>query len=248
MIQPANLDPDPINDAESLVASQETLAIESSYYLPPDIVSGPALYDAIADKLASEGVAVFSCPLAESSLEAMLQHLRNLPSSQFKQAGIGRDDMHQIARDIRNDRIHWLGAEDTEAAEYLAWAEELRNELNSRLFMGLFEYECHYAAYPAGGFYRKHLDSFRGGNERVLSSVLYLNHDWLPGDGGELDIFCEEPNEQILCSLEPRFGTMVLFLSEAFPHQVRESFKPRFSVTGWYRLNSSHNNQINPEG
>lgn len=37
-----------------------------------------------------------------------------------------------------------------------------------------------------GDFYLKHLDSFRGNENRKLTTVFYLNENWTPADGGEL--------------------------------------------------------------
>src|SRR5690606_40843214 len=51
----------------------------------------------------------------------------------------------------------------------------LRLYVNRHLFLGLYEYECMFAHYPAGAFYKKHLDAFKSGINRRLSTVLYLN-------------------------------------------------------------------------
>jgi SM-20-related protein len=58
----------------------------------------------------------------------------------------------------------------------------------------LFDYECHFARYGEGAFYKKHLDAFKTPEEshlpkRLLSSVLYLNRDWGNEDGGELLLY-----------------------------------------------------------
>jgi SM-20-related protein len=63
---------------------------------------------------------------------------------------------------------------------FLAWMETVRLGLNQRLFLGLFDYECHYASYAPGAFYKKHFDTFKNQinpaqPNRVLSTVLYLN-------------------------------------------------------------------------
>jgi SM-20-related protein len=38
----------------------------------------------------------------------------------------------------------------------------MRLALNARLFLGLFDFEAGYAVYPPGGFFTRHVDSFRG--------------------------------------------------------------------------------------
>jgi len=44
----------------------------------------------------------------------------------------------------------------------------------------------------------------------------------------------------------PLFGTIVVFLSEEFPHEVLPARRDRFSVAGWFRVNASINNKIDP--
>lgn len=72
--------------------------------------------------------------------------------------------------------------------------EQIRCEVNRHFFLGLFEYEAHFAKYEAGDFYLKHLDSFRGNENRKLTTVFYLNENWTPADGGELKIYDLQDN------------------------------------------------------
>ena len=44
----------------------------------------------------------------------------------------------------------------------------------------------------------------------------------------------------------PSFGTIVVFLSEEFPHEVLPAKRDRYSIAGWFRLNSSIANNIDP--
>lgn len=103
--------------------------------------------------------------------------------------------------------------------------EQLRLRINQALYLGLFDYECHYAYYPRHGFYRKHYDALKGKANRVLSTVLDLNPALQPTDGGEM------PFLKVL----PTWGKMVIFLSEYFPQEVLPAKKRRFSLTGWIR-------------
>ena len=113
--------------------------------------------------------------------------------------------------------------------------EALRSGLNSTLYLGLFDYECHYAIYGAGTGYAKHSDVLHGTRNRVVSTVFYLNENWQSGDGGELRLF--EPNgEATIATLNPNFGTMIIFLSESFPHEVLMAHNKRRSITGWFRV------------
>jgi SM-20-related protein len=168
-----------------------------------------------------------------------------IEDDRLHRAGIGRHTNFQIAADIRRDRIFWLSDKRPVQQRFLAAMEDLRLALNRELYLGLFEFEGHFAHYPPGGFYRRHLDSFRGAANRIISTVTYLNPDWQPGDGGELVIYAEN-NEQILTTIEPRAGTQVLFLSEQIPHEVLTAQTDRTSIAGWFRLNTSIQNQIDP--
>jgi SM-20-related protein len=122
--------------------------------------------------------------------------------------------------------------------------ETLRINLNRHLFLGLFDYECHYAYYPPGAFYRKHVDAFKGDTNRILSAVLYLNPIWEPQDGGELVLYSNQ--EELLESILPSYGKLVLFLSQDFPHEVLPVSKSRYSIAGWFRVNSNLGINLDP--
>jgi SM-20-related protein len=44
----------------------------------------------------------------------------------------------------------------------------------------------------------------------------------------------------------PQLNTLVLFLSERFPHEVLPAKRVRYSLTGWFRVNSSSEQQVDP--
>lgn len=182
-------------------------------------------------------------PVLIKALQHELNQLRQ--ADQLTRAGIGRDMDFQLDRNIRRDFIFWLNRSSSVQATFLTLMDELRQALNRELFLGLFEFEGHFAYYPPGGFYKRHRDSFRGAANRVVSMVTYLNTDWQPGDSGELVLYADDEVTE-LATIEPRAGTLVLFLSEEIPHEVRPARRDRVSVAGWFRLNSSINNQIDP--
>lgn len=205
--------------------------------LPCDIGSETGL-DRIAQALTRNGYVIIEDALPADLPQALLAHFRSLDGSTFKRAGIGREADFQVNAFIRTDGIHWLEGTHPAPRNYFTHMEDLRRELNRRLFLGLFDYECHYAWYPEGAFYLTHLDTFRDTDIRVISTVLYLNPEWMPGDGGELVLYRPDQGG-ILETVEPRFGRMVLFLSAEFPHEVLPVKVPRYSITGWFRKNNS---------
>ncbi|WP_417492167.1 2OG-Fe(II) oxygenase [Maricaulis sp.] len=151
-------------------------------------------------------------------------------------AGIGRAADHELVREIRRDKTRWLDGNSPAQRGWLDFAETLRLDLNQRLALGLFAFEAHYAVYEPGGFYRKHLDSFRGARNRILSSVLYLNPGWQSADGGLLRLY-DEADDSVITDIAPEFGTFAVFLSEEVPHEVTPALAPRLSIAGWHRCN-----------
>lgn len=212
----------------------------------PELQHGvPALFDDIARALATTGYMVLPQALPPALVDALFIHFKSLAVNDFRRAGIGKEIEHQVNAFVRSDAIAWLDGSHAATSDYLSWMEALRLGLNQRLFLGLFDFESHYAWYPHGAFYRKHLDAFKGQMNRVISSVLYLNPTWTPADGGELVIYNSD-GERELERIAPQYGKLVLFLSEEFPHEVLPVNKPRYSIAGWFRVNNSLAGKIDP--
>lgn len=160
----------------------------------------------------------------------------------FRRAGVGRGESLRIREDIRGDEVMWIdpGETSTHQAAYLAQLEILRLALNRRFFLGLFDYEGHFAIYPVGAFYKAHLDRHAGTRDRIVTVILYLNENWQPGDGGELKIWTTpEGRDGSFEIIEPRMGTMVCFMAEDFWHEVMPATRQRMSITGWFRQRAS---------
>ena len=194
--------------------------------------------DLIATQLETTGYLVLQQALDAELITALATRCHAEDNQRFRTAHIGRGMDKQHISSIRGDVISWLEHEDATDSAFLAQMESLRSGLNERLFLGLFDYESHYAIYSAGMGYAKHLDVLQGKKNRILSTVLYLNQDWQEGDGGELDVY-DANGETVIATLQPRLGTMIIFLSETFPHAVRLSNTTRRSIAGWFRVNGS---------
>ncbi|MEX2499748.1 MAG: 2OG-Fe(II) oxygenase [Wenzhouxiangellaceae bacterium] len=214
--------------------------------LPPQSAELGAWIDAAADALVERGW--FCCPdaISPALMTALARDLEQLiEDDRLKRAGVGREQDYLIDRDIRRDWIFWLSRQRPAQIAFLGYAEQLRLALNRRLFLALFEFEAHLALYPPGAFYRRHFDSFRGAANRMVSLVLYLNHNWCEDDGGEL-VLCESGGPGEMARIAPRAGTLVLFMSEEIEHEVLETRAPRASVTGWFRLNTTTADVLDP--
>ena len=107
--------------------------------------------------------------------------------------------------------------------------EELRLQLNRDALLGLFELELHYAWYPPGAGYARHVDQPHGREQRRVSLVLYLNAHWAPSDGGELRE--SSPTIGRYRDIEPVAGRLVLFLTEGREHAVLPTRRDRLSLT-----------------
>lgn len=165
----------------------------------------------------------------------------DLQQQSLHSAGVGRQQAHVQNQQIRRDKTAWLDGSSAAQQEYLALMQQLQQGFNQRFFLGLFDYECHYARYQKGDFYKKHMDAFRGRSSRVLTTVTYLN---TPRSGGELMLYDEQ--DQLLQQLSPVAGGLILFESERFPHEVLPASCERLSIAGWFRRNNSLHGIVDP--
>lgn len=189
-------------------------------------------FDAIADGLAENGYAVVDQFLNQDEVQSIVA-LKEFQTGlkHFKKAGIGKNISHQINEAVRGDYIQWIdkNSAETSLRVYLSRLEHLIQSLNQSLFLSLKDYEVHMTIYPAGSFYKRHLDQFSRDDHRKLSVICYLNNNWSENDGGQLRIY---PEGQTLDFL-PVAGRLVCFRSDQIEHEVLPANRPRLSITGW---------------
>jgi SM-20-related protein len=151
----------------------------------------------------------------------------------FAAARVGGPTTAQRRQEIRGDFTCWIG-EPLFPAErsLLNELEALRLQLNRQAFLGLLELELHYARYPPGAFYDRHVDQPQGSTLRKVSLVLYLNAEWDRQAGGALRIFHADAGFQ---DIEPIGGRLVCFLTPGREHAVLPTLRNRFSISGWFR-------------
>lgn len=189
---------------------------------------------AFFDLLAAQGYAVHDNFLSEQDCRAWSQWLED-QNHNLQPAQTGFGPQKQLTPNIRGDSILWLSTGESNTAipqQAKEKLEGLRRQLNLEMRMGLKWVEAHFAQYPVGASYHRHLDQAPGRGHRQLTFVLYLNPDWLESDGGELEIY---EGSKSLCRILPLGGRLVLFQSARFPHEVRPGKNPRKSLTGWFR-------------
>ena len=207
----------------------------------------PQAHLELVDALVEQGWYVGKGVIDSALCQALHREIHHLAEHDaLDEAGIGRGQQHHLRKDIRGDAIHWLDRESDAQRRYLDAMAELQQSLNQALFLGLFEYEAHFAHYPAGAFYQRHLDSFRGRANRVISTVGYLNPDWPSDGGGEMVIYHPDDPTREVARVVPEAGTFACFLSETIPHEVLPTRQPRASIAGWFRRNASMGGVLDP--
>lgn len=197
-----------------------------------------SLFESMATGIEKQGYVILPAALPEPLCGSLVDYLAALERSQFHPAGTGRGKKGNRNPFVRRDHIFWIDDAHPESEQWLSWTTRLRLYLNRRLLLGLFSFESHFSIYEPGDFYRRHVDAFKGESNRVLSIVVYLNRGWEPDQGGELQLF-EPGTNADLVRIVPAYGTIVLFLSEEFPHEVLPTRRERYAVAGWYRVNTS---------
>ncbi|WP_188706145.1 2OG-Fe(II) oxygenase [Silvimonas iriomotensis] len=192
-------------------------------------------FNAAVQALVDDGKVIWPGFLSPEEVQLLRAEI-DLRRARFQAAGIGREQGYMRDTRIRGDDVLWLDNDDqTLPVPILARLEALRQLFNSELYLGVAEFEAHFAVYPAGGFYKRHLDQHRNADTRVVTFVLYLNEDWHERDGGQLRIYLDCPQSGAWQDVTPLGGTLVLFLSDRFEHEVIPATRERRSMTGWFR-------------
>ena len=191
----------------------------------------------------------FLTPSLQHELRGDVQNLRT--TNHFKTAKIGQDSTNTLNTDIRVAETCFLGnnnlPQSTSRDKLYQVLNQVRTDLATFMQRPLDENlgELLYAYYPQGGFYRRHRDAISGSASvlRTYSLLLYLNDpDWnAKVDKGELRMHFDSGGDELPVGEEPNFldvvpagGTLVLFESDAIPHEVLDTQKERIAVVGWY--------------
>ncbi len=189
-------------------------------------------FDLVADDLANQGFAIVDNFLSGKETEELVQ-LDEFQNGllHMKKAGIGQQSDFRINESIRGDYIRWVDKDNAALPLkiYMERITELMRFINRSLFLSLKDIELHTTVYPAGAYYKRHLDQFKPGDHRKLSVICYLNKDWTEDLGGQLRMYLKSGTVDVL----PAAGRLVCFRSDMIEHEVLPSKKERLSVTGW---------------
>ncbi|WP_268036770.1 2OG-Fe(II) oxygenase [Algoriphagus sp. PAP.12] len=197
------------------------------------------LLDRIADGIYTQSYVVIDNFVDEIFRKALFDEQTDLlEKGKFRKAAIGTGEQKQIRPEIRSDEVLWMDAENLSLlqSEYWNRVEQIKQLLNRRCYLGLKSFEGHFARYPIGSFYKKHLDQFHQVPYREVTVILYVNDTWSEEDEGALRMYIpqEDGTERIEDYL-PLPRRLVVFLSGEIPHEVLPTKKERNSITGWLK-------------
>jgi SM-20-related protein len=198
--------------------------------------------------LQSKGYLILENFIPDNLQEALRQDVQNLRQKDaFKIAKIGQDSTNTLNTEIRVAETCFLGPSklsdipDESRSKLYDVLDQLRQDLPQPLDASLSEFL--YAYYPTGGFYRRHRDAIPGSASvlRKFSLLMYLNKGWKEEDGGKLRVhmdsggdFLPEGEQPDFLDVDPKGGTLVLFDSDKFPHEVLDTQSERVAIVGWY--------------
>ena len=204
-----------------------------------DFVENP-LYEKIISDIANQQFSIiedfFSLDEVSTLRDSLLEKYEQ---DAFKKAAIGNRVNESIIKSVRGDDIFWLDELKSDIPEKLFFEKinDLIRYLNRTCFMGILQKEFHYALYPKGTFYKRHIDTFQNDDRRKLSVVCYLNDEsWQAENGGELVLYLKQDHQETEKIIYPFPGRVVIFESQIIEHEVRPVLQnQRLSITGWLK-------------
>ncbi|MEO6799713.1 MAG: 2OG-Fe(II) oxygenase [Rhodanobacter sp.] len=197
----------------------------------------PDEFHTVATALAISGWCLLPDLLSTVQVRALATECRAMYEA--RRLAPARVGAARTATPLRGDSTRWFEA-DALSAPQQAFADRidaLRIALNRELMLGLVECESHYAVYPPGAGYMRHLDRMRDSDARVVSAVFYLNDGWQETDGGALRLYLPDGSAR---DIFPHVGMLLLFLSAQFEHEVLPAARDRMSIACWMRQRGLH--------
>lgn len=195
------------------------------------------VFDQWSESLAHHDYVVIDHFIQPDAVAGILEGMKDrYQQRQFKKAGIGHLRDFRQDDQVRGDSILWIEPEQFQEVQtyFLPPINQFVTYLNQRCFLSLQGYEMHYAVYPEGSFYTRHLDQLSDNSNRILTFICYLNQNWTSDDGGALRIYLNSSlGDETFIDVLPEAGRLVCFKSNLLEHEVLPTKRERFSLTGW---------------
>jgi SM-20-related protein len=191
-------------------------------------------FEKIISEIAEKNFSVIDGFFDEDILEGLqIELLKKVKDQNLKAAGIGNKIHNSKNVTIRSDKIEWINnlSEHEAEKQFLKQVGNFCSYMNRTCYVGITNFEFHYAFFEKGTFYRKHLDRFKNDDKRKFSMITYLNKNWKDEYGGVLKLYF--PKKEI--EITPQWGRTVIFKSDLIEHEVLENTKERLSITGWLK-------------
>ncbi|KAM9965619.1 hypothetical protein ACTFIR_005790 [Dictyostelium discoideum] len=186
--------------------------------------------------------------------------------NQFKEnklieAGMNKGTDKWKDKSIRGDYIQWIHRDSNSRIQdkdlsstipninyLLDKLDLIKNEFDNVIpNFNSIKTQTQLAVYLNGGRYIKHRDSFYSSESltisRRITMIYYVNKDWKKGDGGELRLYTNNPNNtnqkelkqtEEFIDIEPTADRLLIFLSPFLEHEVLQcNFEPRIAITTW---------------
>ena len=203
------------------------------------------IYEKIINDLLNQKYSISDFFFSEQETKQLRESIIQQDNNQdFHQAAVGNAQNEQIVKSVRGDKIRWIDeSQQTETEEiFFSKINHFIDYLNQTCYMGIDESEFHYAVYPEGTFYQKHIDAFKNDDRRTLSIVLYLNdEEWKDDFGGQLALYLpKDDGTEIELNVLPLAGRLAVFDSKTIPHEVKKVNRPRYSITGWLKTRGNN--------
>ena len=213
--------------------------METQLFEQLEFIENP-VYERVISDLIDQKYSIVDDFFDAEEIDELRESLKTIYEADcFKKAAIGNKLNEEIDKSIRGDFILWINEAQgrPEERRFFTKINDLVAYLNRTCFLGILQKEFHYAVYPTGTFYKRHLDTFQNDDRRKLSMVCYLNdNSWLASNGGELTLYLPADQGEQALDIIPRPGRMVIFESQVLEHEVKPVLvSERLSITGWLK-------------
>ena len=185
--------------------------------------------------LEQQGWVVLDDFLSAVNTASLLETFKlKLENDDFEMAKIGKDLNRSLEKQVRMSQTAWIEdwTRSSTLCELNDFFSALSIEMNRHFYLTIKRWESQMAFYPEGGFYKKHLDQLRGGENRIMTCIFYLNDC---STGGELVVYDRDNKNKKAAVIVPKVGRCVLFFSSQIYHEVLPCFDHRYSLATWLR-------------